>query len=97
MILVRHRLGKSSLIDQLRVELQKHQERFPILLQKVLYTGTHTCDWIPFEQIPQLTEEIKNLKAERWQGPAAEAVRHFKIQMAELIIAAKESRKPICF
>src|SRR4051812_45307178 len=47
MILVHLRLGKVAAIDALRTELQKHSRNFPILLQKVVYSGTHTCDYIP--------------------------------------------------
>ena len=97
MILVRHRLGSSAGIDQIRTELQKDALRFPILLEKVVYSGTHTCDWIPLNLLPQLTQELKNVDPDPAHTPAADVVRLFKIQIAELIIAAQLARKPICF
>jgi hypothetical protein len=97
MILVRHRLGKSSAIDLIRTELQKDALRYPILLEKIVYSGTHTCDWLPLQALPALTQELKQIETDPVHTPAADALRLFKIQIAELIIAAQLTRKPICF
>ena len=97
MILARHRLGTTGVINLFRTELQKDALRFPILLEKVVYSGTHTCDWIPLELLPQLTQELKHVNPDAAQAPLADALRLFKIQIAELIIAAQLSRNPICF
>lgn len=97
MILVHLRLGKVAAIDALRAELQKEARDFPILLQNVVYSGTHTCDWIPVSKLPALAEEVKRLKPEAVSPGAADSVRLFKIKMAELIIAAQHVGKPICF
>jgi hypothetical protein len=32
--------------------------RFPILLKKVVYDGTHTGDWLPVKQTPSLLKEV---------------------------------------
>ena|SRR5688500_12123195 len=96
MILVHHRLGSTPIIDQLRGELQKTKPiRFPFLIQKVLYSGTHTCDWIPLNALSELTAELKHLNPEN--TPSADALRHLKIQLAELVIASQMTHKPICF
>jgi hypothetical protein len=97
MILVRHRLGSDAAVDVIRTELQKDALRFPILLEKVVYSGTHTCDWLPLQSLPRLTEELKHLNADHSDSKRADAVRLFKIQIAELIIAAQLAQKPICF
>lgn len=97
MILVHHRLGSTEAIDALRAELEKEPERFPILLQRVVYCGTHTCDWIPVQAIPRLTEELKVLNPDSFPTPVADTLRVFKIQIAELIIASNMTGKPICF
>src|ERR1044072_1370898 len=39
--LLHHRLGKISLIGLLRAELNRDPDRFPIILQKVIYSGSH--------------------------------------------------------
>lgn len=97
MILVRHRLGDDELVDRIRAELQRQGEHFPILLNDVVYSSTHTCDWIRSERFPALIEELKRLQTDLMQSPARDAMHHFKIQIAELIIAAQLMRKPICF
>jgi hypothetical protein len=97
MILVRHRLGSPKAIEVIRTELQRDALRFPILLEKVVYSGTHTCDWLPLSCLPRLTQELKHVNPDPAHTPAADAVRLFKIQIAELIIAAQLARKPICF
>jgi hypothetical protein len=99
MLLKHFRLGTAYQIDQLRAQLQnKERSRFPILLTKILYSGTHTCDWLPLDLLPQLTLELKSLNiASIPSSPEAETIRHLKIQLAELIIAAQMVQKPICF
>jgi hypothetical protein len=97
MILLRHRLGTSEQVDRLREELQKQPTPLPLLLERVLYSGTHTCDWIPSAHIAQLAEEVKQLTPERADRAIADALQLFKIRMAELIIAAQHAGKPICF
>jgi hypothetical protein len=97
MILLRHRLGSTEQVDLLREELSKHPVRLRLLLERVLYSGTHTCDWIPAAKIPELAEEVKQLAPERASPAAADALQLFKIRMAELIIAAQHTGKPICF
>jgi hypothetical protein len=32
--------------------------KFPILLKKVVYDGTHTGDWVPAKQTPELLKEV---------------------------------------
>lgn len=96
MILKHFRLGSAREIDNLRELLQnKERARFPILLNRVLYSGTHTCDWLPLALLPPLTEELKALNGAG--TPEGETIRHLKIQLAELVIAAQMVQKPICF
>ena len=97
MILVRHRLGSDMAIENIRVELQKEPLRFPILLEKVVYSGSHTCDCLPLRELPKLTEELKRVNPDSAHGRVSDALRLFKIQMAELVIAAQLTKKPICF
>lgn len=97
MILLRHRLGTPEQVDSLRAELERNKAVFPLLLQAVVYSGTHTCDWIPFTRINQLADEVKQLAPERADKRVADALQLFKIRMAELIIAAQHTQKAICF
>jgi hypothetical protein len=96
MILKHFRLGTDTQINRLREQLaKKERSRYPILFNQILYSGTHTCDWLPLPVLPQLTEELKQLNPDR--TPEGETIRHLKIQLAELIIVAQMVNKPICF
>jgi hypothetical protein len=97
MILIHHCLGTTDEIDLLRADLQPTPARFPTIYSKILYSSTHTCDWISVESGLQLTEELKNLNGEFFRGPNGDKWRLFKIKMAELVIASQHTRKPICF
>jgi hypothetical protein len=39
--------------------------KFPILLKKVVYDGTHTGDWLPIKQTPALSKEVDLVLASR--------------------------------
>lgn len=39
--------------------------KFPILLKKVVYDGTHTGDWLPAKQTPALRKEVDLVLASR--------------------------------
>src|SRR5580692_5310288 len=60
--LVSERLGNISMAAHLRGlvrSLEGHPgPGFPILLEKVLYDGTHAGDWIPREQATDLLKEV---------------------------------------
>src|SRR3954468_4531178 len=58
-ILLRHRLGNISLVGLLRAELQAKAERFPILVTKVVYSGSHAGDFLPVESIAALQTELE--------------------------------------
>jgi hypothetical protein len=39
--------------------------KFPVLLKRVVYDGTHTGDWLPFKQTPALMKEVDLVLASR--------------------------------
>lgn len=55
-------LGNITRIQNVREFLRGLQgnpgPKFPILLKKVVYDGTHTGDWIPVKQSPALLKEV---------------------------------------
>ena len=59
-------LGNISRIQYMREEVARIMhasgKRFPILVRKVIYDGTHTGDFIPARQVPGLLEEIRELR-----------------------------------
>lgn len=96
--LLYHRLGNISLIDLLREELGHEAQRFPLILQKVIYSGTHCGDFIPVADLPALSEEVSRLATHRCRDPEATGFMHeFTLQMRELVDAARKVSKPISF
>jgi hypothetical protein len=51
--------------DFLRGLQGKPGPRFPILLKKVVYDGTHTGDWIPVEETQGLLQEVETVLASK--------------------------------
>jgi hypothetical protein len=97
-VLLHHRLGNISLVALLRSELQREPSYFPILLSKVLYSGTHCGDDLPIETMPALREELKLLAGFKCSTrKAADFMAHFGSQMSELAAAALSVGKPIVF
>lgn len=60
--LVSEFLGNITRIKNVREFLRGLQgnpgPKFPVLLKKVVYDGTHTGDWIPIKQSPALLKEV---------------------------------------
>jgi hypothetical protein len=97
-ILLSHRLGNISLIGLLRNELQEHADTFPILVHKVLYSGSHTGDFLPADQIPALQHELDLLATFKCKSRESDKfVAQFREQMAELAATAQSINKPIAF
>jgi hypothetical protein len=97
-VFLSHRLGNMSLIGLLREELSVDVEKFPLLLTKVVYSGTHCGDFIPFEDLEALRAEVRALASHQCVNPEAPLyVERFRKQMEELIDAALLLRKPIAF
>jgi hypothetical protein len=62
MKLIEHRLGNISLIGLLRHELSRLPGEYPVLLQKVIYSGSHAGDFLPIEFLPALELEVQKLQ-----------------------------------
>ena len=97
-VLLHHRLGNISLIGLLRGELQREPSRFPILLTKVIYNGSHAGDYLTVETIPALQREIELLGYFRCSTQKAERfISQFRAQLAELATTALSIGQPISF
>lgn len=97
-ILLHHRLGSIDLIGLLRAELQREIARFPILVTKVVYSGSHAGDHLAVETIPALQRELELLREGRCSTrEAANVISVFRAQMSELATTALSVGKPIAF
>ena len=80
--LISERIGNIALVSLLRGELEEESERYPMLLSRVLYSGTHCGDWIPAEEVGGLLPEIEALAQRHSPEPRHEAfLREFEEQM----------------
>lgn len=94
--LVHKRLGNAAMIGFLREELKKLPEAdacFPIILNRVIYSGTHAGDQIATRDIPQLKRELALLS----ESSAPEDVKQFIDAMIELCDASLQTENPIMF
>ena len=82
----------------MRSELQREALAFPILLTKVLYSGTHAGDYLTLNDIADLKAELDRLGSFVCsQQGNQEYVDWFRRQMTELVEAATRVGKPISF
>lgn len=97
-VFLHHRLGNIALIALLRNELSRESDTFPILLRRVLYSGTHAGDYIPASDLFSLNHEVEKLNYFQCQNPdSISFVEYFTCQMRQLSDAATALGKPISF
>lgn len=97
-VLLHHRLGNIALVGLLRSELRREPLRFPILLGKIVYSGTHGGDYIPVELVPELQKEIEALVDFKCSTKEADDfMSQFRTEMLDLVAASRSVNKPIAF
>jgi hypothetical protein len=97
-ILLHHRLGNIALVGLLRAELRRETDHFPILTAKVIYSGSHTGDFLAVETIPALQRELELLREfQCTTRESADFMSEFREQMSELATVALSVGKPISF
>lgn len=97
-ILLHHRIGNMAQAGLLRSELSRDPAAFPILLTKVLYSGTHAGDYLLPNDLGELAYELERLGWLVCSTPANhEYVSLFRKQIGELVEAAVGVGKPISF
>lgn len=102
--LVSHYLGNIGRIETLRRTLDTLRpdasETFPILRNRVIYSGSHCGDSIAVEDVEKLQAELAALRGLDFTPLGAEESAtwpEFLGQMAELVAASLAVRKPIVF
>lgn len=96
--LANHRLGNIAFIGWLRKVLDPHQDRLPVLREKVIYSGSHCCDWLTVPDVEQLGKELQALAQIHVPDPVREEwLREFESQLRDLVECALRVHKPIVF
>jgi hypothetical protein len=92
-------LGNITRVGHLRSFLRglegKPAPRFPILLNQVIYDGTHTGDWIAIELTPKLLKEVDTVLHSR--DILASGEMEFFENMKQLCEASIKTGNPIMF
>ncbi len=97
-VLVHHRIGNMSTVAYLRQILSPYKNKLPILMQKVIYSGTHAGDYVPVNELESLKDEIDIISKMQMDNQDQEiSMRYFVRQMKELVECALSVRKPISF
>ncbi len=98
LIAVERRLGNAALIRFLHEEIARlvGLQSVPVLLGQVLYSGTHSGDYISLEDVSRLSQEIA-LLAERAHGQKTAEIGAQLDALRELVKAAETERNPIVF
>jgi hypothetical protein len=61
--LVEKRLGNIAAVAYVRGFLENNSPHsFPLLLERVVYDGTHCGDWVAASDVPQLLTETRRLQ-----------------------------------
>ena len=91
-------VGNATLIAEMWDELANEAQKYPILLDKVLYDGTHCGDFLNKSDIIKLKSEIKRLSKFRCtDSEMQECMQTFQQQMSNLVDCAISVGKPIAF
>jgi len=92
--LVKKRLGNMASVACVRGFLENHApDRFPLLLERVVYSGTHSGDWVAVSDVPQLLTETRRL-----QGLTSDPlILRFTNDVVELAEASISTGNPIVF
>lgn len=92
-------LGNITRIRNVREFLRGLQNgsgpKFPILLKKVLYDGTHTGDWLPASETPALQKEVDLVLQS--SDILTQGEREFFVAMKRLVEASLATGNPIGF
>jgi len=92
--LVEKHLGNTASVAYVRGFLESHfPNSFPLLLERVAYSGTHSGDWIADSDVPQLLTETRRL-----QGLTSDPfILQFTNDVVELAEASIATGNPIVF
>jgi hypothetical protein len=91
---VANRLGNVTEISTLREEVARLIGPNAFIVQKILYSGTHSGDTIPVELLSSLSTELSLLRGTCEQSSE---LRGLISSLEELIRAAKDEANPIVF
>ncbi len=91
-------LGNAGQVSEFRNALWSKRDLFPILLRKVIYSGTHCGDHLCLRDVAKLAVELDGLRSIRTGDKSLD--KHLQIlrrKLEKLVRVALKIKKPIAF
>jgi hypothetical protein len=92
---MRIRIGSIPSVAELREDVENRLPGKSLLLDAVLYSGSHCDDFISLDQLDEMEREVKLVEAH--QKPLPSYLQEFLNQMSTLIATARKEQNPIVF
>lgn len=90
--------GNISEIELIRSGLKEIAERYPVLLSKVVYNGTHCDDFLSSDEVALLSREIPWLSTVHFPDASDEEyILRFEANLKELVEVAIRLGRPVFF
>jgi len=96
---VQKRIGNIALVNLLKAELQRilgDSNSRTLLIDKVLYSGTHSGDIISKADLASLKQEVAKIRESKGH-PISKELDRFLSDMEELVVASEQHDNPIVF
>ena len=92
------RIGNISLVATLRTLLEAEAHPLPVLLENVLYRGSHCGDWLTIQQVKALEQELNIASLIRCPDPVEDPyLQNFIQTLQRLLSCSLKLHKPIAF
>jgi len=97
-MMVGESLGNATQVGELRDALRPKGSLFPILLGKVIYSGSHTGDYLSPRDVAKLAIELDRLKRIGTSEKTLDRdLQTFRRKLEKLVRVALKIKKPIAF
>ncbi len=92
--LVKKRFGNIAALAYVRTFLENNSpQSFPLILERVAYSGAHSGDWVAASDVPQLLTESRRLQV----STDDQLILQFANDVVELAEASIATGNPIAF
>jgi hypothetical protein len=97
-VFLHHYIGNVARVAFLRETLERQADKFPTILSKVIYSGSHAGDYLTLRQVQEVQGELQRFPSVACDNKEDQHyLDNFRDQMAELVQCALELQKPIAF
>ena len=95
---IHHYIGNIALVSLLHREISREENKFDLILNKILYSGTHAGDYLEIKVVRQIQRELLHLSELVCSDKRSQDfVNYFCQQLNELVNESLKVNKPISF